>query len=314
MAPQTFNLGAIPAGGSRSTPLLSYPNQAPQPEPGQTSQVSVSYQVEVYCTELDGNDQKKYSTLKQRGLDPDKSSAIQHINDPEFKTGAVDMAYQMLQSGAKPQAIETGLENAESRKALSALEAMSEAGNRFQGWDQVAKKLALPDSNWANEAPVLRLAGQLLTQYPDATVLLDTPTDVNGKPSTDKTAERINSDLLVTSPSLKDSYQVKTVTRRGVESNINGAVDQLNGRKGAGSGGVVDQAPNGYQKIAIIYPQPGSLDYDQDPAAIIARMKDDPSSLKFCTNPALKLDKLVIVNGKGRHEWTGDWLRANVCE
>lgn len=315
MAPQTFNLGAIPAGGSKSTPRLSYPNQAPEPEPGQTtSQVSVSYQVDVYCAELDGTDQKKYSALKKRGLDPDKSSAIQNINDPEFKTGAVDMAYQMLQSGAKPQAVESGLENAESRGALPALEAMSEAGNRFQGWDQVAKKLALPDSNWANEAPVLRLAGQLLTQYPDATVLLDTPTDVNGKPSTDKTAQRVNSDVLVTSPSVKDAYQVKTVTNRGVESNINGAVKQLNGKKGAGSGGVVDNAANGYQKIAIIYPQPGSLDYDQDPAAIMARLKGNPDNLDFCKDPTLGLDKLVIVNAKGRHEWTGDWLRANVCE
>jgi hypothetical protein len=182
------------------------------------------------------------------------------------------------------------------------------ACNRFQGWDQVVRKLALPDSNWANEAPVLRLAGQLLSRYSDATVLLDTPTDATGTPSATAGPQRINSDVLLTSPTLKEAYQVKTVARRGIEGNLNDAVDQLNGmKKGApaspGQGNVIERAPDGYQKIAQIYPAPGSLD-DTDPAATIARLKQNPNNLRFRTDPTLQLDKLVIVNSTGRHEWT----------
>ncbi|HEY3503796.1 MAG TPA: DNA/RNA non-specific endonuclease [Actinocatenispora sp.] len=182
MAPRSVDLGEIPAGGSRTTPTMRYPNQAPTPEPGQTTSTTVSAEADVYSPQLDGDDRGRYDYLRRKGIDPDKDQTLSGI-DPALKNGVVDALYGMLQSGVDATDAQNAVRAADEGGLLPDVGALAGAGDRVTGWDVLARALAQGSSDpsaLADKRRGIERAREYLDRDPDCRVGLSPLTGKTG--------------------------------------------------------------------------------------------------------------------------------------
>ncbi|GAB3995553.1 hypothetical protein GCM10029992_13120 [Glycomyces albus] len=79
MSPVNQDLGTIQPGSSASTTTMSFGNPAPTPAPGQTTEITVAYEVIVYSPQLGGGDQGKYMDLLDKLGGRTKQPALDRI-------------------------------------------------------------------------------------------------------------------------------------------------------------------------------------------------------------------------------------------
>ncbi|MFC7548940.1 hypothetical protein [Plantactinospora sp. GCM10030261] len=92
------------------------------------------------------------------------------------------------------------------------------------------------------------------------------------------------------------------------------AIDQLNGRGGTSSRtGAREEAPPGFDKVAVLYLEPDSPEPELDEAGLVRflhrRGRLPRVAEVLCAGGVAQLTELVIVNASGIHRWTSDRLR-----
>ncbi|WP_405135384.1 hypothetical protein [Nocardia sp. NBC_01388] len=303
MAMASFDLGTIPAGGTATTPAMSFANPAPAPSPGQTTRVSVSYQAWITGTsEYAAQVADLGQVLQGRGINP-QTSQLQV--DPGWLPTVLGAAKLMTDHApndpaATAEALEA-VDNAKSEQLLPELKAIVDSG-RLLNPEDLAKKLGQPrgtapqggSQDTIGFRREIEQAAAILRNDPSARIKLDG--EENG----------YHADILDTTN--KRAYQIKTVSGKGLSRNLRGAVRQLNGLGGADPNtGRAEQAPPGYQKIALVYIEEASQFHQYDRAGIERKIKNDNRSIELCDSSGTPMiDVLRVVTARGTFEWSRD--------
>lgn len=296
-------LGNLAPGQTAVTRPMTFGNPAPPPRPGQTTQVTISYQAWVYSATLLGPDPARAQNLRNRGIDPDTD--IPQIDPGYMPTvlGALDLMTQQAPGGQANQAALTAVNDAITAGMLPDLKALVDSG-RLSNPQDLAQKLIQARSTTTTTGPdgtigyrrEIEQAATILRQDPTAQVILD------GYLPNAQTGGKDGADILDTTN--KRAYQLKAVTSGKVRPAITTAIGQLNGAKGVdGSTGVRQQAPPGYAKIALIYVEPTSPLRDKSKDEWQAFLRGS-QNLGLCdASGTPTIDRLVIVAAQGTFDW-----------
>lgn len=306
---QTFPLGVIAPGGTR-TVNFTRPNQAPS---GQTVNFTVS--TWVYSPALYGPDPAVAQRLKARGIDPDLVGVGSTILPNalailDMMTRGQPTAGQQAQE-ANNTAMDT-VQKADSQQNLFLLSAIAQSGRLQNPQDlpNIVKDAAAPGNRRTMEQ-----VANVLAINPNAKVTYDGPYVFNGK--------TYRADYIYTGTAngqpFRRAVQVKTITSAKIKSlstNLAKAARQLNGL-GKGPYGTSDgeNAPPGFERVALIYANPQAMDLfgktTEDLQAFLSSGARRQAMANLCNGNKLLVDRLIIVNNTGQHEWT-DLSELNV--
>ncbi|MCW6003148.1 hypothetical protein K1W54_00915 [Micromonospora sp. CPCC 205371] len=306
--PLSFPLGTLRPGATLTTARMTFPNPAPRAQRGQRTQVFVDYLAWVHSPTLHGNDTDVLRRLGSRGIDPNRD--LPQI-DPAYQSTvlrATDLMTRNLQRGQRDQLEEAvdAVHDAVRFGLLPELKVIVDSG-RLLNPEGLTARLPQADINTlpnATQQPdpgkigvrrEIEQAVEILRQDPRAKVILDGHIEVGGK--------KYGADVFDTTN--KRAYQLKSVSSKRLIANINAAVDQLNGRRNPdGETQVIQDAPPGYTKIAVIYLEPMSLKFHQDTKERLLAFLHGKAELQICKDGRPLIDQLVMVSARGVFQWS----------
>jgi hypothetical protein len=263
----------------------------------------------VYSSALYGPDPDVTERLRARGLQPDQQSELSSIDTP-LRPAATRLLDAMTKD-TPPS--DPGAEKVNA-SALKALASANRSG-QLPLWEKVVDsgrlqnpgdlRRRVSDAGAPGKRRQLEHLVQLLRTDPTARVWYDGKyTGDNGKPYQ---ADEIYTGTDNGEP-VKRCVQIKAVKGlRGLAQNMREGAEQLNGRKD----GSDENCPPGFERVLVIELEnsvgPG-MAYGGIRPALEAFLKDKRSQQarqNLCGPDRTTLvDRLVIVNAAGTHEWT----------
>jgi hypothetical protein len=307
-APGSFPLGTLAPGAELTTTVMPFDNPAPPAQRGQRTQVFVDYLAWVYSSTLHGNDTDVLRRLGSRGIDPNKD--LPQI-DPAYQSTvlrAADLMTRDLQRSQRNElekavdAVHDGVKFG----LLPELKVIVDSGRLLNPEGLTARlpqadintipnSTQQPDPGKIGVRREIEQAAEILRQDPKAKVILDGHLEVK--------SVKYGADVFDTTN--KRAYQLKSVSSKKLIANINAAVDQLNGRGNPhGATQVIQDAPPGYAKIAVIYLEPKSVRFHQSTKEMLLAFLRGKTELQICKDGKPLIDQLVLVSARGVFQWS----------
>ncbi|GLH94993.1 hypothetical protein [Phytohabitans aurantiacus] len=305
--PKSFPLGTLAPGAEQTTTVMPFDNPAPRAQRGQRTQVFVDYLAWVDSPTLYGDDSDVLRRLGSLGINPNQD--LPQI-DPAYQSTVLRAADLMTRNLRRDQT--EGLKKAVDAVhdavrfgMLPELKVIVDSG-RLLNPEGLTARLPQADTNTlpnSTQQPdpgkigvrrEIEQAAEILRQDPRAKVILDGYIEVDGT--------RYGADVFDTSN--KRAYQLKSVSSSKLIANVNAAVDQLNGRGNPhGATQVIQDAPPGYTKIAVIYLEPRSLKFHQGTKETLQAFLHNKVQLQVCKDGTPLIDQLVLVSARGVFQW-----------
>ncbi|MCR6481538.1 hypothetical protein M8542_01785 [Amycolatopsis sp. OK19-0408] len=294
-------LGTLKPGESRSV-TFSHGNLA---RPGQT--VNYTVNVWVYSSALYGPDPEVPTRLRDRGLEPDKQSELSSVDAP-LRPAATRLLDAMTRSvppsdpgaGNINASALKALDNANRLKRLPLLAKVLDSG-RLQNPDDLRRLVA--ENNTIGKYRELEQVAHLLQADPTARVWF------NGKypaPDGEYKADAIYTGTENGKP-VRRCVQIKTgLGERSLTRNLRDGAEQLNGQKTDSD----ELCPPGFERVLQVYLEPtvGVALHDATRDALEAYFKDKRRQQfrqNMCDeNGKVRVDRLVVINSVGVHQWT----------
>jgi len=282
--------------------------------------VNYTVNVWVYSSALYGADPDVTERLRARGLQPDKQSELSSIDTPQRP--AATRLLDAMTKDTPPS--DPGAEKVNA-SALKALDSANRSG-QLPLWEKVVDSGRLQNPGDLRRrvsdagAPgqlgkrrQLEHVVHLLQIDPTARVWYDGKyTDDNGKPYLDDHGKPYQADEIYTGTDngkpVKRCVQIKAIKSLGkLGANMREGAEQLNGRKD----GSDENCPPGFERVLVIELEnsvgPGMAYGGIRPALeeFLKAKRNQQARQNLCGPDRTRfVDRLVIVNAAGTHEWT----------
>lgn len=295
-------LGTLKPGESRPV-TFTHGNLA---GPGQT--VNYTVNVWVYSAALYGSDPEVPTRLRDRGLEPGRQSELSSVDAP-LRPAATRLLDAMTRpvppsdpgAGNINASALKALDNANRLGRLPLLAKVVESG-RLQNPDDLRRLVA--ENNTPGKYRELEQVAHLLEADPTARVWF------NGKyPAPD--GEQYKADAIYTGTEngkpVRRCVQIKTTTGEGsLTRNMRDGAEQLNGQKTNSD----ENCPPDFERVLQAYLEPtvGEALHDATRPALEAYFKDKRRQQfrqNLCDeNGKPRVDRLIVINSTGVHQWT----------